>query len=134
MGRSSEPPFLYGRPDEYNMGPPSVFNPKAVTMASCQPPLSRRGGVAHSPADGPLISFNKHPDSYLISSYNRDNSLKPMARRTKACISWARRVQLGLRVLQLVSAIGLFICAICIRGTQDTEGWIMRVPVRGSHC
>jgi len=54
-----EPPFIYDRPSVYTFGNPSTrsFDPKAATRASWQPPPQR------PKQDGPLIDFNKHPDS-----------------------------------------------------------------------
>lgn len=56
-----EPPFLYDHPSKYTFNGPTDngFNPKAATIASWTPaqpkPKPKR--------DGPLIEFNKHPDS-----------------------------------------------------------------------
>lgn len=54
-----EPPFIYDRPSAYTFGSPTThgFDPKAATRASWQPPLQK------PKQDGPLIDFNKHPDS-----------------------------------------------------------------------
>jgi hypothetical protein len=54
-----QPPFLYEPPSRYSFAGPTDrgFNPKAATHASWAPP---------TPApkrNGPLIDFNKHPDS-----------------------------------------------------------------------
>jgi len=111
-------PYLYDAPQD-----DSGFNPKAVTMASRLPPPPPK-----KKQDGPLIDFNRHPDSYLILPYgNRD--VKPMGKRTKTYVKSARWVQLGLRVLQLLGAVGVLLCGIFIRGAADTEGYIMRIPV-----
>lgn len=54
-----EPPFLYDHPTQYSFGGPTDkgFNPKAATVASWTPaqPKPKR--------NGPLVDFNKHPDS-----------------------------------------------------------------------
>lgn len=112
-----DPPKRYSAVDPYD-----GFNPKAVTMASRQPPPPPK-----PKPEGPLININRHPDSYLIVPYGNTNA-KPMSPRTKANIKWARWIQLFFRVLQLLEAIGMLICVICIRGTQGTEGWIIRIP------
>jgi hypothetical protein len=54
-----DPPFLYDPPSRYSFSGPTDkgFNPKAVTQASLSPP------AAKPKPDGPLINFNKHPDS-----------------------------------------------------------------------
>jgi hypothetical protein len=100
-----------------------IFNPKAVTMASRLPPPPPK-----KKQEGPLIDFNQHPDSFLILPYGNTNA-KPMGKRTKTFINIARWTQLGFRVAQLLGAIGVLLCGIFIRGAQDTEGYIMRIPV-----
>lgn len=115
-------PYLYTEPVD-NSG----FNPKAVTMASRLPPPPPK-----KKQEGPLIDFNRHPDSYLILPYgNRD--VKPMSTRTKTYIKIARWIQLAFRVVTLLGAVGVLLCGIFIRGAADTEGYIMRIPVRPSH-
>jgi hypothetical protein len=54
-----EPPFIYDRPSAYTFGNPTnrAFDPKAASRASWQPPLPK------PKQNGPLIDFNKHPDS-----------------------------------------------------------------------
>jgi hypothetical protein len=111
-------PYLYdAHVDDSN------FNPKAVTMASRLPPPPPR-----KKQEGPLIDFNKHPDSYLILPYGNTN-VKPMPQNTKMFVKVARWIQLAFRVLTLLGAVGVLLCGIFIRGTTDTEGYIMRIPV-----
>jgi hypothetical protein len=60
MGGSSSPPFLYDPVsqwsfNDYHRGKP--YNPKAVTQASRAPRPQR------PPQEGPLVNFNRHPDS-----------------------------------------------------------------------
>ncbi|ORY10027.1 hypothetical protein BCR34DRAFT_625433 [Clohesyomyces aquaticus] len=110
-------PYLYN--DSRNSV--SEFNPKAVTMASQQPP------PAKPKQEGPLINFNRHPDSYLILPYGKTNA-KPMNPRHKTAIKVTRWIQLLFRLLTLCGAIGLLLCGIFIRGAQATEGYIMRIP------
>lgn len=54
-----EPPFIYDKPSTYTFDGPTSrgFNPKAVTQASWAPKASK------AKQDGPLVSFNRHPDS-----------------------------------------------------------------------
>ncbi|KAJ4988441.1 hypothetical protein SVAN01_06058 [Stagonosporopsis vannaccii] len=121
MGRWQ--PYLYSAPERQSMNDPrDNFNPKAVTMASRKPP-----SLPKKKQDGPLVDFNKHPDSYLFLPYGKTDA-KPMSPRTKLWIKIARWTQLSFRVCSLLGAIGLLLCAIFIRGAQDTEGWIMRIP------
>jgi hypothetical protein len=99
------------------------FNPRAVTMASRMPPPPPK-----KKQEGPLIDFNQHPDSYLILPYGNTNA-KPMHRSTKTFINIGRWTQLAFRVATLLGAVGVLLCSIFIRGAQDTEGYIMRIPV-----
>jgi hypothetical protein len=111
-------PYLYNAPVD-----DSTFNPKRVTMASRMPPSPPK-----KKQDGPLIDFNKHPDSYLILPYGNTNA-KPMNKRVKTFIKIARWLQLFFRVCNLLGAVGVLLCSIFIRGASDTEGYIMRIPV-----
>ncbi|KAH6629512.1 hypothetical protein C7974DRAFT_472292 [Boeremia exigua] len=121
MGRWQ--PYLYSAPERQSMNDTrDNFNPKAVTMASRMPPPPPK-----KKQDGPLVDFNKHPDSYLFLPYGKTDA-KPMSARTKLWVNIARWTQLALRVCSLFGAAGLLLCAIFIRGAQDTEGWIMRIP------
>jgi hypothetical protein len=119
MGRWQ--PYIYGPEDRDLM---DDFNPRAITMASRQPPSPPK-----QKPDGPLLDFNKHPDSYLVMPYG-NTDIEPMNPRTKLYVKIARGLQLFLRLCTLLGAVGLLLCTIFIRGTQDTEGWLMRIPVR----
>ncbi|KAH7084212.1 hypothetical protein FB567DRAFT_77666 [Paraphoma chrysanthemicola] len=110
-------PYLYNAPVD-----DSDFNPKAVTMASRMPPSPPK-----KKQDGPLIDFNKHPDSYLILPYGNRN-VKPMHKSTKAFVKVARWIQLFFRICTLLGAVGVLLCGIFIRGAADSEGYIMRIP------
>ncbi|KAE8853937.1 hypothetical protein HRS9122_00929 [Pyrenophora teres f. teres] len=99
-----------------------IFDPKAVTRASRMPPSPPK-----KKKEGPLIDFNKHPDSYLVLPYGNTNA-KPMTNRIKIFINIARWTQFALRLLTLCGAVGVLLCGIFIQGAQDTEGYIMRVP------
>ncbi|EFQ91567.1 hypothetical protein PTT_11540 [Pyrenophora teres f. teres 0-1] len=99
-----------------------IFDPKAVTRASRMPPSPPK-----KKKEGPLIDFNKHPDSYLVLPYSNTNA-KPMTNRIKIFINIARWTQFALRLLTLCGAVGGLLCGIFIQGAQDTEGYIMRVP------
>lgn len=98
------------------------FNPKAVTMASHQPPSPRKS------KEGPLVNFNKHPDSYVVLPYG-NNKTKGMNPNVKIWVKVARGIQLFFRILTLVGAIGVLLCTIFLRGVQTAEGFIMRIPV-----
>lgn len=101
-----------------------TFNPKAVTMASRLPPPPPK-----QKQDGPMLNFNKHPDSYLILPYGNTNA-KPMNPKTRTYINIARWIQFSLRICAMLGAVGVLLCGIFIRGAQETEGYIMRIPVR----
>lgn len=119
-----EQPYLYDAPARYSaLDPYNGFDPKPVSRASLLPPPPPK-----PKQDRPLLDFNRHPDSYLILPYGQTDA-KPMDPRTKNQIKYVRWVQLSFRVLQLIGAIGMLICVICIQGTQDTEGWVLRIPV-----
>jgi hypothetical protein len=121
MGRWQ--PYLYNSQRTSLYDVPDVFNPKAVTMASHQPPPPKK-----SKPDGPLVSINRHPDSYLVLPYGKTDA-KPMSPKTKVLVKVARWIQLFFRVLTLFGAIGVLLCAIFIRGAGNTEGYIIRIPV-----
>ena len=65
MGGSSSPPFLYDPVsqwsfNDYHRG--KSFNPKAVTQASRAP---RPQSI---PQEGPLVNFNRHPDTVRVAN------------------------------------------------------------------
>jgi hypothetical protein len=121
MGRWQ--PYLYDAPARNSMyDVPDVFNPKAVTEAS------RRPSSPKKKQDGPLVNFNRHPDSYLVLPYGNTNA-KPMSPKTKTLIKIARWIQLFFRVPTFFGAIGALLVAIFIRGAGNAEGYIIRIPV-----
>lgn len=117
MGRWQ--PYLYEPQRDSHL---DDFNPRAATMASRMPPPEKKK------QDGPLINFNRHPDSYLIMPYGKKD-VKPMSPKTKLFVNIARWVQFSGRICTLLGAIGVLLCCIFIKGTQDTEGYILRIPV-----
>ena len=104
------------------------FNPKAASQASWTTRPTRPKPT------GPLVEseqfkrFNRHPDSYVSAPYGNINS-KTMSRHTKPIVKWTRLLQLLLRICALLGALGMLVCVICIKGTEPTTGWIIRVPV-----
>ncbi|MCJ1434985.1 hypothetical protein MMC27_004355 [Xylographa pallens] len=121
----ADPPFLYDHPSRYSFTGPTEkgFNPKAASHASWTPrPTPQK-------RDGPLISskeLNRHPDSYFIVPYGQLD-WKPLSRNTKDKVNWTRRVLRLFRVCALLGAAGLLVCVICIKGTDSTLGWIIRI-------
>ncbi|KAF2450336.1 hypothetical protein P171DRAFT_468692 [Karstenula rhodostoma CBS 690.94] len=116
MGQQWQP-FLYDAPSERDS-----FNPKAVTIASRLPPPPPK-----KKPEGPLINFNRHPDSYAVLPYGSTGA-KPMNPKVKVVIGVVRWIQFALRICTLLGAVGALLCGIFIKGTQDTEGWLMRIP------
>ena len=115
-----EPPYLYDPPSRFQVA--QSFNPKAVSQASFAPrPLAPQ-------SEGTLASFNRHPDSYLILPYGNTNA-KPMSPKTKDKVKFSRYLQLTLRCAELLCAVGLLTCAICIRNVDGTVEWLLRAPV-----
>ncbi|RDL35740.1 Uncharacterized protein BP5553_06352 [Venustampulla echinocandica] len=110
----ARPPFLYDPIRE------KAFDPKAVTRASRTPKAPR------PKQDGPLVSFNQHPDSFLILPYGNINA-SPMKRSIKKWIKWTRVLQLALRCFELLSAGGLLAMMIMVRGVEDSVGWALRI-------
>ena len=53
-----------------------------------------------------------------------------MSPRTKTKVKWTRLAQLFLRICELLGAVGLLFCGICLKGMDPTTGWIVRLPVR----
>jgi hypothetical protein len=119
-------PYLYDPPSRYSVVDPfnGGFNPKAVTMASYSTPPPSPPKSKH---EGPLLNFNRHPDSYLILPGRQDPV--PLSSGTKSRIIWTRKIQQAFRLLELVGAIGMLVCAVCIRGMTDAESVVLRVAV-----
>ncbi|KAM0246928.1 hypothetical protein ACHAP5_004377 [Fusarium lateritium] len=116
----SQAPFLYSAVNSDSRFPEPKFDPKAVTRASWTPPSPRK---KH---DGPLVSFNTHPDMHEVLTY-RTNEYSSMSPRSKSFIKWLRHVQSALRVLQLVGALGLLALMVLIDKVPTLEGWVMRI-------
>ncbi|RBR22767.1 uncharacterized protein FIESC28_04330 [Fusarium coffeatum] len=116
----SQAPFLYSAVSNDSRFPEPKFDPKAVTRASWQAPKPRKK------QNGPLVSFNRHPDMHEVLTY-RTNEYSSMSPRSKSFIKWLRHGQSVLRVLQLVAALGLLTLMILIDKVPTIEGWIMRI-------
>ncbi|KAK2779496.1 hypothetical protein FQN52_002429 [Onygenales sp. PD_12] len=127
MGRT-EPPFLYDPPAHNRFsGIANDFDPRAVTRASWTP---REPAMEKT---GPLVNFNRHPDSvrYSISEYavipDGKINKKTMSPRTKSRVKFTRIFQLLLRILTLIGALGMLFCVICIKNTTGAVSWMIRV-------
>lgn len=116
-------PYLYNPPKSYNSYDPyHGFNPKAVSQASLVKPPPRPKQV------GPLLDFNRHPDTYPSTPFGR-HDIEPMRKSTKKRVNRARLSQLTLRCIQLIGAVGLLVCVICVKIPRTAEGWMIRIPV-----
>ncbi|KAH6856458.1 hypothetical protein B0I37DRAFT_76220 [Chaetomium sp. MPI-CAGE-AT-0009] len=110
----SQPPFMYqtvSRDDE--RFPATKFDPKAVTRASYESKKPK------PKPDGPLVSFNRHPDGLMVP--NGRSKFTPMGRKTKSWIKGMRVVQMCLRVIQAIAAAGLIV-AMSVSGLA---AWIV---------
>ncbi|KAM0162264.1 hypothetical protein ACHAPG_001962 [Botrytis cinerea] len=111
-----QPPFIYD-PVKTDWS----FDPKAVSRASLSPKAPRP-----KRPDGPLVSFNAHPDSYLIVPSGNGDS-EPMDPSVKKRVKWARKIALLLRCFQVLAAVGLLTMSILITGLDVVSGWIMKL-------
>ncbi|CEI65770.1 hypothetical protein FVEN_g7551 [Fusarium venenatum] len=116
----SQAPFLYSAVQNDSRFPEPKFDPKAVTRASWTAPKPRKK------QNGPLVSFDTHPDMHEVLTY-RTNEYASMSPRSKSFIKWLRHGQSVLRVLQLVAGLGLLALMILIDKVPTIEGWVMRI-------
>lgn len=122
-------PYIYHPANTSFLGhEDSSFNPKTASHASWTPRQSRPKSTGLLVESEHFKRFNRHPDSYVSAPYGNLNA-KTMSRKTKPMVKWARILQLLLRICALLGALGMLVCVICIRGTEPTTGWIIRVPV-----
>lgn len=134
-------PYLYDSDRGDRRFPTKEFDPKAVTRASWEPKPKKEK------QDGPLVSFNRHPEYALPSNLQygvtfanylslhevptgRTTNFQSMSNATKTWIVWLRRVQLGLRCLELIGALGLLVLMILISNIDALTAWVMRIVVR----
>ncbi|KAL7929100.1 hypothetical protein V8C35DRAFT_201313 [Trichoderma chlorosporum] len=114
-------PFMYSAPPRQDSRfPTAAFDPKAVTRASWEPKPKK------AVPKGPLVSFNLHPDYHVILPH-RSGNYNPLDLRIKAYITWLRRAQLGLRLLQLIAAIGVLVLFSLFTNVDNTTAWAMRI-------
>ncbi|KAK4204840.1 hypothetical protein QBC40DRAFT_261157 [Triangularia verruculosa] len=119
MGGSNQP-YMYEpvlRDDE--RFPVPVFDPKAVTRASYEKKKPK------PKPNGPLVSINRHPDAHVVPT-GRTN-FRTLGRSTKGWIKGMRVVQLCLRVLELIGALGFLTLCILMKDFEELTGWVMRV-------
>ncbi|KAK7423792.1 hypothetical protein QQZ08_008947 [Neonectria magnoliae] len=126
----SQPPFMYSAVQRNDARfPETIFDPKAVTRASWEPKKPK------PKPDGPLVSFNRHPDAHMVLSY-RSNNYSSLSPRTKNWVKWLRYFQLLLRILELVGAVGILVLMILTTKVEAVTGWILRITpaVVTAHC
>ncbi|KAK6214488.1 Ergothioneine biosynthesis protein 1 [Pestalotiopsis sp. IQ-011] len=113
-------PYMYDSDRRGSGLPTKEFDPKAVTRASWEPQPKKK---KH---EGPLVSFNKHPDLHEVPT-GRTSFFRPMSNATKSGIVWLRRVQLILRCFALVAALGSLALMILISNVDALTAWVMRI-------
>ncbi|KUI54855.1 hypothetical protein VP1G_02248 [Cytospora mali] len=99
--------------------PATSFDPKAITRASWEPQKVK------PKKDGPLVSFNRHPDAHEVRGPRAP--FKTFGAKTKWWIKWIRVVQLGLRVLELIAAAGILFLFIIIDDVSALTAWVVRI-------
>ncbi|PSR78021.1 hypothetical protein BD289DRAFT_444509 [Coniella lustricola] len=127
----AQQPYMYAAAASYGDDgrfPFKPFDPKAVTRASYdyQPPKPKH--------EGPLLSFNRHPDSHVVPEPRKH--FKALGPRTKAGITWLRIASLALRVLQTIAAAGVLFLFVIIDDVSALTAWILRITagVNMLHC
>ncbi|KAM0247102.1 hypothetical protein ACHAQJ_009980 [Trichoderma viride] len=119
MGHSQ--PFLYdAQRREDSTFPTATFDPKAITRASWEPKPKK------AVPKGPLVSFDLHPDYHVILPHRTDNYAL-LDRRAKIYITWLRRFQLVLRILQINAAIAVLVLFCLFKNVDNTTVWAMRI-------
>ncbi|KAI5466546.1 hypothetical protein BGZ63DRAFT_368838 [Mariannaea sp. PMI_226] len=120
MGGAHQP-FMYSAVQRNDSRfPEIVFDPKAVTRASWEPQKPK------VQPNGPLVSFNRHPDAHMVLNH-RSNNYSSLSPHLKSWIKWLRRFQLFLRLLELIASVGLLTLMILITKVETVTGWIMRI-------
>lgn len=121
-------PYLYGPQSSYSIVDPFKvdFDPKAYTRSTWQTP-----SPSYSRPAEPILNFNRHPDSYVAAPYGNTNA-KEMPANTNKKVKLLRGGQLSLRVLELLGALGLLVCAICVKIPQTVPSYVVRITV--SRC
>jgi hypothetical protein len=128
---AGDAPYLYDPPSRRQIAYPySDFDPKAVTRASWI--SAAESNVSKPKQEGPLVDFNRHPDSYMIVPPQIVR--EPMPANTKTKVKAIRWVQFGFRLAQLLGAIGCLLCVIFVKNTEKAQGWIMRIPPAWDVC
>ena len=75
-----------------------------------------------------MVITNLKYSSYLVLPYG-DSNAKPMNSSIKKKVKWTRLVQLILRCIELLGAIGLLATMTLMTGIDTLTAWLMRIPV-----
>ncbi|QIX01262.1 hypothetical protein AMS68_006779 [Peltaster fructicola] len=122
---AAEPPYLYDAPSQRPISYPySSFEPKRVTKDSWD--QATQASRPKSMQSRPLIDLNRHPDSYMIVT-GSDLNHKPLPSNTKKWVGVMRWIQFTLRVITELGAMGVLFCVICLKPTDVTQTWVMRI-------
>ncbi|KAI0020537.1 hypothetical protein F4780DRAFT_363695 [Xylariomycetidae sp. FL0641] len=113
-------PFLYESEWRDSRLPEKEFDPKAVTRASWEPKPRK------PKQEGPLVSFNRHPDMHEAPT-GRTFNFQPLSPATKSRIKWMRYIQLGLRSLEMLCAAGLLALMIFLTNVEPLTAWVLRI-------
>jgi len=119
-------PYLYN--PSHQSGSTFEFNPRAYTQSvNYAASLQSEARRSRQMQKGPLVELNRHPDSWMIVASSTNNST--VSPHVKNGILVSRWIQFSLRLVQLIAAVGIFVCTVCIRGTQGAATYIIRIPV-----
>ncbi|KAL7627629.1 hypothetical protein AAE478_001822 [Parahypoxylon ruwenzoriense] len=117
----AQQPYMYDAERRDSRSPEKPFDPKAVTRASWEPESKKS-----KKKDGPLISFNRHPDAHEAPT-GRTSKFRPMSGTIKWWIKFTRHVQLVLRLLEFIGGGGLLVLMILLTNVDPLTSWILRI-------
>ncbi|KAI1775215.1 hypothetical protein F4818DRAFT_42404 [Hypoxylon cercidicola] len=117
----TQPPYLYDPETRNSFSPEKPFDPKAITRASWEPKPKPK-----KKQDGPLISFNRHPDAHEVPT-GRTTMIRPMSSSTKSWIKAMRYFQLFFRVFEMIAGGGLLTLMILIGNVDPLTAWVLRI-------
>ncbi|KAK8042647.1 hypothetical protein PG994_013130 [Apiospora phragmitis] len=113
-------PYLYDLDQRDYRFPVKEFDPKAITRQSWEvkPKIPK--------PDGPLVSFNRHPDAHEVPT-GRSSLIRPMGGTAKWWIKFSRKVQIVLRAFELVADLGLLAFMILLIKVDPIAQWVLRI-------
>ncbi|KAK7956830.1 uncharacterized protein PG986_006052 [Apiospora aurea] len=116
----AQQPYLYDLDQRDYRFPVKEFDPKVITRQSWEvkPPKPKQ--------EGPLVSFNRHPDAHEVPT-GRTSRMRPMGGTAKWWILFSRKVQIVLRVFELVADFGLLALMILITKVDPITQWVLRI-------